>query len=91
MIRAGDVFPGALPKRHVPSTAGREARNPIPGCPFVVKVKPVWDHYVSAGYFTRAESDEVMVRSDRARTAQRTAGGAGDASRGILERVRVLG
>jgi C4-dicarboxylate-binding protein DctP len=27
---------------------------------FVAKVKPVWDHYVSAGFFARAEIDEAL-------------------------------
>jgi C4-dicarboxylate-binding protein DctP len=27
---------------------------------FVAKVKPVWDHYVGAGFFTRAEIDEAL-------------------------------
>jgi C4-dicarboxylate-binding protein DctP len=32
---------------------------------FVAKVKPVWDHYVSAGYFTRAEIDEALAQAAR--------------------------
>jgi len=32
---------------------------------FVAKVKPVWDYYVSAGYFTRAEIDEALAQAAR--------------------------
>ena len=32
---------------------------------FVARVKPVWDHYVSAGYFTRAEIDEALAQAAR--------------------------
>jgi tripartite ATP-independent transporter DctP family solute receptor len=32
---------------------------------FVAKVKPVWDHYVSAGYFTRGEIDEALAQAAR--------------------------
>jgi C4-dicarboxylate-binding protein DctP len=32
---------------------------------FVAKVKPVWDHYVSAGYFTRAEIDAALAQAAR--------------------------
>jgi len=32
---------------------------------FVAKVKPVWDHYVSAGFFTRAEIDEALAQASR--------------------------
>jgi hypothetical protein len=32
---------------------------------FVAKVKPVWDHYVSASYFTRAEIDEALAQAGR--------------------------
>jgi C4-dicarboxylate-binding protein DctP len=32
---------------------------------FVAKVKPVWDHYVNAGYFTRAEIDEALAQAGR--------------------------
>jgi len=32
---------------------------------FVAKVKPVWDHYVSAGYFTRAEVDAALAQAAR--------------------------
>jgi len=32
---------------------------------FVAKVKPVWDHYVIAGFFTRAEIDGALVQAGR--------------------------
>jgi C4-dicarboxylate-binding protein DctP len=32
---------------------------------FVARVKPVWDYYVSAGYFTRAEIDEALAQAAR--------------------------
>jgi len=32
---------------------------------FVGKVKPVWDYYVNAGYFTRAEIDEALAQAAR--------------------------
>jgi TRAP-type transport system periplasmic protein len=32
---------------------------------FVAMVKPVWDYYVSAGYFTRAEIDEALAQAGR--------------------------
>ena len=32
---------------------------------FVAKVKPVWDYYVSAGYFTRADIDEALAQAAR--------------------------
>jgi tripartite ATP-independent transporter DctP family solute receptor len=32
---------------------------------FVAKVKPVWDYYVSAGYFTRTEIDEALAQAAR--------------------------
>jgi tripartite ATP-independent transporter DctP family solute receptor len=32
---------------------------------FVAKVKPVWDHYVSGGFFTRAEIDGALVQAGR--------------------------
>ncbi len=32
---------------------------------FVAKVKPVWDYYVSAGSFTRAEIDEALAQASR--------------------------
>jgi C4-dicarboxylate-binding protein DctP len=32
---------------------------------FVAMVKPVWDHYVTAGYFTRAEIDEALAQAAR--------------------------
>jgi C4-dicarboxylate-binding protein DctP len=32
---------------------------------FVAMVKPVWDHYVNAGYFTRAEIDEALAQAAR--------------------------
>jgi len=32
---------------------------------FVAKVKPVWDYYVSAGYFTRAEIDGALAQAAR--------------------------
>jgi C4-dicarboxylate-binding protein DctP len=32
---------------------------------FVAKVKPVWDYYVSAGYFSRAEIDEALAQAAR--------------------------
>jgi len=32
---------------------------------FVARVKPVWDHYVSAGSFTRAEIDEALAQAAR--------------------------
>lgn len=32
---------------------------------FVATVKPVWDHYVSAGYFARAEVDEALAQAKR--------------------------
>jgi tripartite ATP-independent transporter DctP family solute receptor len=32
---------------------------------FVAKVKPVWDHYVSGGFFTRVEIDGALVQAGR--------------------------
>jgi C4-dicarboxylate-binding protein DctP len=32
---------------------------------FVAKVKTVWDHYVNAGFFTRAEIDEALAQVAR--------------------------
>ena len=32
---------------------------------FVAKVTPVWDHYVEAGFFTRAEIDGALTRAKR--------------------------